>query len=152
MNERGLQHMLGSKFKLGADAARSAGPVGRNAQAATDASMHAEFLTYSRSRGLFAGLDLDGTVLSQDGDDMREFYGANIPYQSGNFRGDTLTPGIQHVRLFVRWHIILCRRAPRSKHICRHSGPPSGGPFVLRSSPVAPNSYLIQKPGLPGYT
>jgi lipid-binding SYLF domain-containing protein len=110
MNERGLQHMLGSKFKLGADAAASAGPVGRNAQAATDASMHAEFLTYSRSRGLFAGLDLDGTVLSQDGDDMREFYGANIPYQSV-LRGDTPTPDT--ARPFVRTvaHYFVSSRA-----------------------------------------
>jgi len=99
MNEHGLQHMLGSKFKLGADAAASAGPVGRNAQASTDASMHAEFLTYSRSRGLFAGLDLDGTVLSQDADDMRDFYGANIPYQ-GVLKGDVPTP--QDARPFVR--------------------------------------------------
>ncbi|HEY5331095.1 MAG TPA: lipid-binding SYLF domain-containing protein [Acidobacteriaceae bacterium] len=99
MNEHGLQHMLGSKFKLGADAAASAGPVGRNAQASTDASMHAEFLTYSRSRGLFAGLDLDGTVLSQDGDDMRDFYGANIPYQNV-LKGEVPTP--QDARPFVR--------------------------------------------------
>jgi lipid-binding SYLF domain-containing protein len=99
MNHDGLQHMLGSKFKLGADAAASAGPVGRNAQASTDASMHAEFLTYSRSRGLFAGLDLDGTVLSQDADDMRDFYGANIPYQ-GVLKGDVPTP--QDARPFVR--------------------------------------------------
>jgi SH3 domain-containing YSC84-like protein 1 len=99
MNEHGLQHMLGSKFKLGADAAASAGPVGRNAQASTDASMHAEFLTYSRSRGLFAGLDLDGTVLSQDADDMRDFYGANIPFQ-GVLKGDVPTP--QDARPFVR--------------------------------------------------
>src|SRR5450432_1018697 len=82
MNHQGLQHMLSSKFKLGADAAASAGPVGRNAQASTDASMHAEFLTYSRSRGLFAGLDLDGTVLSQNADDTRAFYGANIPFET----------------------------------------------------------------------
>ena len=61
--------------------------------------MHAEFLTYSRSRGLFAGLDLDGTVLSQDGDDMRDFYGANIPYQSV-LKGDVPTP--QDARPFVR--------------------------------------------------
>src|SRR6185312_3569011 len=71
MNQHGLQDMLKSKVKLGGDAAASAGPVGRNAQASTDVTLHAEFLTYSRSRGLFAGLDLDGTVLSQDGDDMR---------------------------------------------------------------------------------
>jgi len=81
MNDHGLQHMLSSKFKLGGDAAASAGPVGRNAQASTDASMRAEFLTYSRSRGLFAGIDLDGTVLSQNGDDTRAFYGADVPFQ-----------------------------------------------------------------------
>jgi len=110
MNEHGLQHMLGSKFKLGADAAASAGPVGRNAQASTDASMHAEFLTYSRSRGLFAGLDLDGTVLSQDGDDMRDFYGANIPYQ-GVLKGDVPTP--EDARPFVRTvaHYFVSSRA-----------------------------------------
>ena len=110
MNEHGLQHMLGSKFKLGADAAASAGPVGRNAQAATDASMHAEFLTYSRSRGLFAGLDLDGTVLSQDADDMRDFYGANIPFQ-GVLKGDVPTP--QDARPFVRTvaHYFVSSRA-----------------------------------------
>jgi SH3 domain-containing YSC84-like protein 1 len=92
MNEHGLQHMLASKFKLGADAAASAGPVGRNAQAATDASMRAEFLTYSRSRGLFAGIDLDGTVLSQNADDTRAFYGANIPFRAV-LHGDHETPG-----------------------------------------------------------
>jgi SH3 domain-containing YSC84-like protein 1 len=80
MNQNGLQDMLKVKVKLGADAAASAGPVGRNAQASTDASMHAEFLTYSRSRGLFAGLDLDGTILSQNQDDTRLEYGADIPF------------------------------------------------------------------------
>ncbi len=80
MNQHGLQDMLKSKFKLGADAAASAGPVGRNAQASTDASMRAEFLTYSRSHGLFAGLDLDGTVLSQNADDTRTEYGADVPF------------------------------------------------------------------------
>jgi lipid-binding SYLF domain-containing protein len=81
MNQHGLEHMLSSKFKLGADAAASAGPVGRNAQASTDASLHAEFLTYSRSRGLFAGIDLDGTVLSQNGDDTRAEYGADFSFE-----------------------------------------------------------------------
>jgi lipid-binding SYLF domain-containing protein len=80
MNQHGLQDMLKSKFKLGADAAASAGPVGRNAQASTDASLRAEFLTYSRSHGLFAGLDLDGTVLSQNRDDTRAEYGSDIPF------------------------------------------------------------------------
>ena len=80
MNKNGLEHMLHNKFKIGADAAASAGPVGRNAQAGTDWKMNAEFLTYSRSKGLFAGLDLDGTVLSQNEDDTRSVYGANIPF------------------------------------------------------------------------
>jgi lipid-binding SYLF domain-containing protein len=82
MNQDGLQHMLSNKFKLGADAAASAGPVGRNAQAGTDWKLNAEFLTWSRSKGLFAGLDLDGTVLSQNNDDTRIIYGADIPFKS----------------------------------------------------------------------
>ena len=82
MNHDGLQNMLKNKFKLGADAAASAGPVGRNAQAGTDWKLNAEFLTYSRSKGLFAGLDLDGTVLSQNDDDTRAEYGANVPFNS----------------------------------------------------------------------
>lgn len=98
MNAHGLEHMLSSKFKLGADAAASAGPVGRNAQASTDASMHAEFLTYSRSRGLFAGIDLDGTVLSQNADDTRGEYGANISFE-GVLHGQTPTP--MNARRFV---------------------------------------------------
>ena len=82
MNQNGLQHMLTNKFKIGADAAASAGPVGRNAQAGTDWKLNAEFLTYSRSKGLFAGINLDGTVLSQNEDDTRDFYGSNLPFKS----------------------------------------------------------------------
>lgn len=87
MNQGGLQQMLKNKFKIGADAAASAGPVGRNAQAGTDWKLNAEFLTYSRSKGLFAGIDLDGTVLSQNVDDTREYYGTATPFKailSGN--------------------------------------------------------------------
>jgi lipid-binding SYLF domain-containing protein len=80
MNEHGLQDMLKNKFKIGGDAAASAGPVGRNAQAGTDWKLNAEFLTYSRSKGLFAGVDLDGTVLSQNADDTRTEYGADVPF------------------------------------------------------------------------
>ncbi len=88
MNHDGLEHMLHNKFKLGADAAASAGPVGRDAQAGTDWKLNAEFLTYSRSKGLFAGLDLTGTVLSQNEDDTRTEYGANVPF------GDVLRGGV----------------------------------------------------------
>ena len=80
MNRGGLDRMLHDKFKIGGDAAAAAGPVGRNAQASTDIELHAEFLTYSRSRGLFAGIDLNGAVISQDGDDTRAIYGSDIPY------------------------------------------------------------------------
>jgi SH3 domain-containing YSC84-like protein 1 len=91
MNEHGLQDMLKNKFKLGADAAASAGPVGRNAQAGTDWKLNAEFLTWSRSRGLFAGIDLDGTTLSQNQDDTRTFYGVDIPFHT-ILDGETVTP------------------------------------------------------------
>ena len=82
MNMNGLPDMLKNKVKLGGDAAASAGPVGRNAQASTDWKMNAEFLTYSRSKGLFAGLDLDGTVLSQNQDMTRAEYGTDIPFKT----------------------------------------------------------------------
>jgi lipid-binding SYLF domain-containing protein len=95
MNDRGLQDMLKNKFKLGADAAASAGPVGRNAQAGTDWKMNAEFLTYSRSKGLFAGIDLDGAVLSQNENDTRAMYGANVPYVQV-LKGNQVTPAPAH--------------------------------------------------------
>lgn len=91
MNQNGLQDMLKSKFKIGGDAAAAAGPVGRNAQAGTDWKLNAEFLTYSRAKGLFAGIDLDGTVLSQNADDTRTFYGADIPFETV-LKGDKVVP------------------------------------------------------------
>ncbi|HZQ42704.1 MAG TPA: lipid-binding SYLF domain-containing protein [Acidobacteriaceae bacterium] len=74
-NENGLESALKSKVKLGADASAAAGPVGRNAEASTDVAMNAEFLTYSRAKGLFAGLDLSGTALYENKDDMDAEYG-----------------------------------------------------------------------------
>ena len=70
----GMQHLLQSKFKLGADASAAAGPVGRDAQAATDITMRAQVLTYSRSRGLFLGVSLGGAVIRQDQADTQAFY------------------------------------------------------------------------------
>lgn len=99
MNKNGLQDMLKSKFKIGGDAAAAAGPVGRNAQAGTDWKLNAEFLTYSRSKGLFAGIDLDGTVLSQNSDDTRTFYGADIPFETV-LHGDRAVP--TEAKPFVR--------------------------------------------------
>ena len=80
-NDQGMQHLLNSKFKLGADGSAAAGPVGRNAAADTDASMHAEVLTYSRARGLFAGIDLSGAVVKQDKDETALLYGKAIPFE-----------------------------------------------------------------------
>jgi len=75
VNDHGFQDLLKSKFKIGGDAAASAGPVGRNSQAATDWKMNAELLTYSRSKGLFAGIDLNGASVSQSSDDTTAYYG-----------------------------------------------------------------------------
>lgn len=75
MNERGMKRLLESKFTLGADATAAAGPVGRNASARTDAQLSAEILSYSRSKGLFAGISLEGATLRNDLDENKELYG-----------------------------------------------------------------------------
>jgi lipid-binding SYLF domain-containing protein len=107
MNDHGLQDMLRSKFKLGGDAAATAGPVGRDAQASTDATLHAEFLTYSRSQGLFAGLDLDGTDLSQNAADTRTEYGADIPYLKILHGGIPTPPNARHfVHSVARYFVV----------------------------------------------
>ncbi|HEV2991273.1 MAG TPA: lipid-binding SYLF domain-containing protein [Candidatus Angelobacter sp.] len=82
MNDEGMQHLLSSKFKLGADASAAAGPVGRHVEGATDWKMRAQVLTYSRARGLFAGIALDGSVISQDKDATRELYGRLVPFKT----------------------------------------------------------------------
>src|SRR5580692_4138175 len=79
-NDSGMQHLLSSKFKIGADASAAAGPVGRDAGADTDWKMKAEVLTYSRARGLFAGIDLNGSSVTQDKDETRILYGSFVPF------------------------------------------------------------------------
>ena len=78
MNDHALHSLLSDKFKLGADASVAAGPVGRNAAAGTDLKLTAEILSYSRTRGLFAGVALDGTVVSKDGSEDRKLYGHEV--------------------------------------------------------------------------
>jgi SH3 domain-containing YSC84-like protein 1 len=80
MNDDGMHNLLSSKFKIGADASAAAGPVGRHAGADTDWKMKAQVLTYSRSRGLFAGVDLNGAALTQDKDETRILYGKFFPF------------------------------------------------------------------------
>jgi lipid-binding SYLF domain-containing protein len=80
-NDEGMQHLLSSKFKLGAGASAAAGPVGRDAGADTDIKMRAEVLTYSRTRGLFAGIDLNGAVINQDKDETRILFGKMVSFE-----------------------------------------------------------------------
>ncbi len=82
MNKDGMRHLLSSQFALGADASVAAGPVGRHAEGNTDWKMRAEVLTYSRARGLFAGVSLNGAVIKQDKDTTREFYGRMVPFRT----------------------------------------------------------------------
>lgn len=82
MNENGMRNLLSSKFKLGGDASVAAGPVGRAAAADTDWKLRAQILSYSRARGVFAGVALDGAVVKQDKDSTREFYGHMVTPQA----------------------------------------------------------------------
>jgi lipid-binding SYLF domain-containing protein len=82
VNERGFQDLLKNKFKIGGDASAAAGPVGRSSQASTDWKMNAELLSYSRNKGLFAGIDLDGTSVSQNSDDTEIYYGKELSFES----------------------------------------------------------------------
>src|ERR1700722_12811672 len=76
VNDKGFQALLHDKFKIGADASAAAGPVGRDTQASTDVSLKAELLTWSRAKGLFAGIDLTGASISQNTDDTTKLYGS----------------------------------------------------------------------------
>jgi SH3 domain-containing YSC84-like protein 1 len=82
MNDHGLQHLLSSKFQLSGDASASAGPVGRHASAGTDWTMNTEILTYSRSRGVFAGVTLNGAVVEQDNDSTVAIYGRDHSFKN----------------------------------------------------------------------
>jgi SH3 domain-containing YSC84-like protein 1 len=81
MNQQGMKDLLSSEFKLGANGSVAAGPVGRDASASTDWKMKAEVLTYSRTRGLFAGLTLNGAVIKEDDDSTRALYGRTISFR-----------------------------------------------------------------------
>lgn len=82
MNDKGLQHLLSSKFELSGEGSAAAGPVGRHASAGTDWKLNTEMLTYSRSKGAFAGLTLEGAVVEQDADSTIAIYGKDVPFRS----------------------------------------------------------------------
>lgn len=90
-NDRGMQQLLGSKFQIGADASAAAGPVGRHASADTDWKMNAEILTYSRAKGAFAGLTLNGAAVHPDHDAMQAFYGSDVTVRQA-LTGDVPPP------------------------------------------------------------
>jgi lipid-binding SYLF domain-containing protein len=91
MNKNGMKHLLSSEFSLGADASVAAGPVGRHAEGDTDWKMRAEVLTYSRARGLFAGVTLNGAQIKQDKDSTREFYGRMVSFPA-SLQGEVDAP------------------------------------------------------------
>src|SRR5450432_3252596 len=92
MNERGARGILASKVKLGGDASVAAGPVGRDASADTDATLRAEILSYSRARGLFAGVSLEGSTIRPDNGDNRSLYGRKIPAKDIVLSGKVAPP------------------------------------------------------------
>lgn len=94
MNRRGADAIIKSKVKLGADAAAAAGPKGRTAEASTDATMRAEILTYSRSRGLFAGVSLQGSTLRPDNDSNRKIYRRSVEAREILREGTVSTPAV----------------------------------------------------------
>jgi lipid-binding SYLF domain-containing protein len=81
MNDKGLQHLLSSKFQISGEGSAAAGPVGRHASAGTDWKLNSELLTYSRSKGVFAGLTLEGAVVEQDADSTIAIYGKDVPFR-----------------------------------------------------------------------
>jgi lipid-binding SYLF domain-containing protein len=92
MNDKGANGILSSKVKLGGDASVAAGPVGRDASAETDASMRAEILSYSRARGLFAGVSLEGSTIRPDGDANERIYGEKVSAKDIVIAHDTHVP------------------------------------------------------------
>jgi lipid-binding SYLF domain-containing protein len=92
LDGRGPEKLLHDKTKLRADASAAAGPVGRTAQGSTDLQTQAEILTYSRSRGIFAGVSLDGQILKQDENANEKLYGHKVPAQDILFKGAVEVP------------------------------------------------------------
>ena len=92
MDQRGMDKLLSDKFTIGADAAAAAGPVGRDAKADTDIQLHAQILSYARSRGAYAGLSLEGATLRPDNEENKKLYGREISNKDILQRGDVSAP------------------------------------------------------------
>jgi lipid-binding SYLF domain-containing protein len=94
MDQRGMDHLVSDKFTIGADAAAAAGPVGRDAKADTDIMLHAEILSYARSRGAYAGLSLEGSTMRPDSEENRKLYGRDITNKDILVQGTVSTPAV----------------------------------------------------------
>ena len=116
-NDSGMEHLLSSHFKLGADASAAAGPVGRDTAADTDVKMRAEVLTYSRARGLFAGVDLTGSALNQDKDETRILFGKMVTFED-ILRGKVPAPEASEPFLAV-----LRKYAAQARDQAENTGP-----------------------------
>lgn len=110
MNPRGARAILGSKVKLGADASAAAGPKGRNAEAATDITMRAEVLTYSRARGLFAGISLTGSTVRPDTGANQKVYGRKIDAKDIIFKGAVAVPSAAQ-----SWIAYMNKKSPKNR-------------------------------------
>jgi lipid-binding SYLF domain-containing protein len=106
MNRRGLESLVGNEFKIGADASVAVGPIGRDASAATDAQLRAEILSYSRARGLFAGVNLNGAAIRVDKDANRRFHGK--PYETRDIIFGNITSPPSSVK---EWQATLVKYA-----------------------------------------
>ena len=98
MNQKGMDRLLSDKFEIGAEASAAAGPVGRHASAGTDWKLETEILSYSRAKGIFAGVSLDGAYVRPDSEVMRVVYGANVTPRKA-LTGKVPAPGIAHTFL-----------------------------------------------------
>lgn len=107
-NQRGLEQLVSNQFKVGADAGVAAGPVGREASASTDIQMRAQILSYSRSRGLFAGVTLNGSTIRQDRDANERFYG--IGYRTGQIVFDGMGTAVDAAAV-ANWKSTLAKHA-----------------------------------------
>lgn len=123
MHAKGMDDLLSSKFKIGAGVSAAAGPVGRQGQAATDWKMKTELLTYSRARGVFAGIDLSGAKVAQDRDETAVLYGKMVPYTK-LFSGQVAPPsGSQPFLAAVRKY---ARQATQQGQLTPPATPQSG--------------------------
>jgi len=141
----GMQHLLQSKFKLGADASAAAGPVGRNAQAATDLTMRAQILTYSRARGLFAGVSVNGAVVHQDNTATQAFYGKDWTFYS-LLNGEVPVPN--EAQDFIRT-VEQYAPTPRATKAAVAAAPSATPPTVAVAADAAPAATSTASPAAP---